>query len=40
QDASSMFSTNIYNFLKYISKDGQVNMNMEDEIIGGSFITK
>ncbi len=40
QDASSMFSTNIFNFLKYMSKDGQLNLNTEDEIIGGSLITK
>lgn len=40
QDASLLYGNNIFNFLKYIIKDGEVNLDLEDEIIGGSFITK
>ena len=40
QDASTLFSTNIFNYLKYMVKDGEINLDLNDEIIGGSFITK
>lgn len=37
--ASEVYSKNIMNLLQYISKDGQVNLNLEDEIVKGSLIT-
>lgn len=40
QDASQLYSTNVFNFLKYIIKDGAVNLDLSDEIIGGSYITQ
>ncbi|MEY2905495.1 MAG: hypothetical protein RJA52_1511 [Bacteroidota bacterium] len=39
QDASKLYSNNIFNFLKYWIKDGNMNLNMEDEIIKGAFFT-
>ncbi|MEZ5059591.1 MAG: Re/Si-specific NAD(P)(+) transhydrogenase subunit alpha [Saprospiraceae bacterium] len=39
QDASTLFANNLVNFLKLIIKDGELTMNMEDEIVKGSYIT-
>ncbi len=40
KDASFMFSKNVLNFLKLlINKEGQVNLNMEDDIIAATCIT-
>lgn len=39
QDASYLYSTNVYNFLKMLIKEGEVNMDMENEIIAGACIT-
>ncbi len=40
QDASTLVSNNIFNFLKYLIKDGAINYDMEDEIISSAYITK
>ncbi|MCP3927885.1 MAG: Re/Si-specific NAD(P)(+) transhydrogenase subunit alpha [Bacteroidetes bacterium] len=40
QDASLMFSNNVLNFMKLYVKEGKLELNMEDEIISGSLITK
>lgn len=37
--ASDMYSKNILNLLQYVSKDGQINLKLEDEIVKGSLIT-
>ena len=39
RDASTMFSKNILNFLKLLVKDGQVDLNFEDDIIAATCIT-
>jgi NAD(P) transhydrogenase subunit alpha len=40
QDASTLFATNVLNFMKLlINKEGELVLNMNDEIIKGSFIT-
>lgn len=39
QDASTLYSNNLHNFLKHITKDGQLDLRMDDEIITGSLIT-
>ncbi len=39
RDASTMFSKNILNFLKLLVVDGEVNLNMEDDIIVATCIT-
>ena len=39
QDASLLFSNNILNFLKMLIQDGQVNLDMDNEIIRGAFFT-
>jgi len=39
QDSSQLYSNNVYNFLKYLVREGQVHLDLEDEIIGGAFIT-
>lgn len=39
QDASSLYSTNLYNFLKHITKEGQLELRMDDEITAGARIT-
>jgi NAD(P) transhydrogenase subunit alpha len=39
QDASQLYSNNVYNFLKHLVREGQVHLDLEDEIIGGAFIT-
>lgn len=38
-DASKMFGKNVMNFLKLILKDGQMNVNLEDDIVKGTCIT-
>ncbi|HJW28141.1 MAG TPA: NAD(P) transhydrogenase subunit alpha, partial [Saprospiraceae bacterium] len=38
EDASQMFGNNILNLLAHITKDGQLNLNMEDEIVKGALI--
>lgn len=35
-----MFSSNVYNLLAYLMKDGKVNLDMDDEIIAASLVTK
>lgn len=37
--SSEMYSKNILALLQYISKEGKVNLNLEDEIVKGSLIT-
>ena len=37
--ASEMYSKNILNLLTYISKDGKIELKLEDEIVKGSLIT-
>lgn len=37
-DASKMFSKNVLNFLKLIVKDGNVNLNFEDDLVKGTCI--
>ena len=39
QDASTLYSNNLHNFLKYITKDGEIDLRMDDEIIAGALIT-
>lgn len=39
QDASHLFSNNLFNLLKYIVKDGQLNLDLNDEIVRGAFFT-
>ena len=39
QDASTLFSNNIHNFLKLIIKEGNVNLDMEHEIVKSALIT-
>ena len=39
QDASTLFANNLVNFLKLFIKEGQLSLNMEDEIIKGAYIT-
>jgi H+-translocating NAD(P) transhydrogenase subunit alpha len=38
-DASKMFGKNVMNFLKLILKDGQINLNFEDDLVKGTCIT-
>lgn len=40
QDASFLYSNNVLNLLKILIKDGAVNLDMDNEIIRGSCITK
>ncbi|MBT8221375.1 MAG: NAD(P) transhydrogenase subunit alpha [Bacteroidia bacterium] len=40
QHASLLYSNNVLNFLKYAVKEGAINYDMEDEIIGGSCISR
>lgn len=35
-----MFANNVYNLVTYLIKDGKVNLNMDDEIIASSLVTK
>jgi len=37
-DASKMFAKNIFNFLKLLMVENQVNLNFEDEVIAGTCI--
>lgn len=37
--ASELYSKNIYNLLMHISKNANLNLNIEDEIVKGSLIT-
>lgn len=39
QDASELYSNNVVNFLKIILKDGELNLDLENEIISGAWIT-
>ena len=39
QDSSFLYSNNLLNLFKHLMKDGQLNLNMEDEIVRGSLIT-
>lgn len=34
-----MFSNNIYNLVKYLSKDGQISLDMDDEIVRSILVT-
>ena len=38
-DASKMFGKNVLNFLKLMLKDGQMTVNLEDDIVHGTCIT-
>src|SRR4030095_2305453 len=38
EDASQMYGNNILNLLNHITKDGELNLNPEDEIVKGSMI--
>ncbi len=38
EDASQMYGNNILNLLNHITKEGALNLNMEDEIVKGSLI--
>jgi len=38
-DASKMFGKNVITFLKLILKDGQINLNFEDDLVKGTCIT-
>ncbi|MEJ2240140.1 MAG: hypothetical protein P8X82_17755, partial [Gemmatimonadales bacterium] len=38
-DASRMYARNMQTFLTQIVKDGELNLDFEDEIIGGTCIT-
>jgi len=40
QDASNLFSNNVFNFLNYIINDNKIQFNSEDEIISQCNITK
>jgi NAD(P) transhydrogenase subunit alpha len=39
EDASRMFARNIHTFLMQIVKDGELNLNFEDEVVNGTCIT-
>lgn len=38
--ASEMYSKNILSLIQHISKDGKINLNLEDEIVKGCLITR
>lgn len=40
QDASTLYSNNIMNFLKHIVKEGHIDMSSDDEILSKSIISK
>ena len=40
QDASTLYSNNLLNFLKHIIKEGGVDLNSDDEILSKSIISK
>jgi NAD(P) transhydrogenase subunit alpha len=39
QDSSFLYSNNLLNLFKHLMKDGQLNLNLEDEIVRGALIT-
>lgn len=39
QDASQLYGNNVLNFLKLIIKEGQLNLDLENEIIRGAYFT-
>ena len=39
RDASMMFGNNLVNFLKLVIKEGEFDLNMEDDIVAGTLIT-
>jgi NAD(P) transhydrogenase subunit alpha len=39
QDASQLYSNNVVNYLKLLAKDGALHLDLDNEIIRGSFIT-
>lgn len=39
QDASMMFGNNVFNFLKLIIKEGELDLNLEDDLVAGTLIT-
>ena len=40
RDASHMFSNNVVTFLKSLVKDGRIVLNLQDEVIAGTLVTK
>jgi NAD(P) transhydrogenase subunit alpha len=38
--ASQMYSRNVQTFIQNMVKDGEINLNMEDEIIADTLITR
>ena len=38
--STDMFSKNIYNLLKFLTKDGKINLDLNDEIIASILVTK
>ncbi|MCB0553974.1 MAG: hypothetical protein KDD02_10510, partial [Phaeodactylibacter sp.] len=39
QDASVLYANNVFNFLKILVKDGQLTLDMNNEIIRGAYFT-
>jgi NAD(P) transhydrogenase subunit alpha len=39
QDASRMYSNNLFNFLKILIKEGQLHFDMDNEIVRGAYFT-
>ena len=39
QDSSTLFSTNIFNLIKHLSKSGEFQLDMEDPIVSSALIT-
>ncbi|MEN0003290.1 MAG: NAD(P) transhydrogenase subunit alpha [Bacteroidota bacterium] len=40
QDASQLYSNNVLNFLKFFIKEGQLELDFDQEIISGAYITE
>ena len=38
-DASKLYGKNILNFLQLVTKEGQINLNWDDDLVKGSCIT-
>jgi NAD(P) transhydrogenase subunit alpha len=38
-DASSMFSTNVANYLAHLIQEGELRLDREDELIAGPLVT-
>ena len=38
--STQMLAKNLYNFIAYFIKDGQIELDLEDEIIASSIVTK